>query len=152
LDDVGRAYDFAQERNLPITLLLGRHTIDTLVSFYMRTASGFDIVFGAGGELLDDAFVQVNPSHSAEIIQDLVVPKPAQRGSFRFPGTLLVRPPAATSDRFGRRRFPRSTGLVAHKIGNVATDRHLAAELAPLYLVRAKYSPEPPFGLGHVLS
>src|SRR5260221_5565611 len=53
LDDVGRAYDLAQERNLPITLSLGRHTMDTLVSFYMRTPSGFDIEFGAGGELLN---------------------------------------------------------------------------------------------------
>lgn len=64
LDDVGRAYDLVQERNLPITLSLGRHTMDTLVSFYMRSPSGFDIEFGAGGELLGDDFVQVNPSHS----------------------------------------------------------------------------------------
>jgi extradiol dioxygenase len=64
LDDVGRAYDLVQERNLPMTLSLGRHTMDTLVSFYMRSPSGFDIEFGAGGELLGDDFVQVNPSHS----------------------------------------------------------------------------------------
>lgn len=64
LDDVGRAYDLAQERNLPIKVSLGRHTMDTLVSFYMRTPSGFDIEFGAGGQLLDNDFVQVNPSHS----------------------------------------------------------------------------------------
>jgi hypothetical protein len=38
--------------------------MDTLVSFYMRTPSGFDIEFGAGSQLLDDDFVQVNPSHS----------------------------------------------------------------------------------------
>jgi hypothetical protein len=31
---------------------------------YMRTPSGFDIEFGAGGELLGDDFVQVNPLHS----------------------------------------------------------------------------------------
>jgi hypothetical protein len=64
LDDVGRAYDLVQKRNLPITLSLGWHTMDTLVSFYMRSPSGFDIEFGAGGQLLDDDFVQVNPSHS----------------------------------------------------------------------------------------
>jgi extradiol dioxygenase len=64
LDDVGRAYDLVQERNLPITLSLGRHTMDTLVSFYMRTPGGFDIEFGAGGELLSDDIVQINPSHS----------------------------------------------------------------------------------------
>lgn len=38
--------------------------MDTLVSFYMRTPGDFDIEFGAGGQLLDHAFVQVNPSHS----------------------------------------------------------------------------------------
>ena len=62
LDDVGRAYDLAQERNLPITLSLGRHTMDTLVSFYMGSPSGFVIDFGAGGALLGDDFVQVNQS------------------------------------------------------------------------------------------
>ncbi len=36
--------------------------MDTLVSFYMRSPSGFDIEFGAGGALLGDDFVQVNQS------------------------------------------------------------------------------------------
>ena len=40
LDDVGRAYDLAQERNLPITLSFGQHTMDTLVSFYLRSPGG----------------------------------------------------------------------------------------------------------------
>jgi extradiol dioxygenase len=40
LDDVGIACDVAQERQLPITLTLGRHQMDTLVSFYMRSPSG----------------------------------------------------------------------------------------------------------------
>jgi hypothetical protein len=64
IDDVGRAYDLVQERNLPVTLSLGRHTMDTLISFYMRTPSGFDIEFGAGGEHLADDFVQQFPSYS----------------------------------------------------------------------------------------
>src|SRR3984957_10272605 len=58
LDDVGVAYDLVQERQLPITLSLGRHQMDTLVSFYMRSPSGFDIEFGAGGEQLGPDFVQ----------------------------------------------------------------------------------------------
>jgi extradiol dioxygenase len=63
LDDVGKAYDLVQERDLQITMTLGRHTMDTLVSFYMRSPTGFDIEFGAGGVMLDDAtFVQENPS------------------------------------------------------------------------------------------
>jgi hypothetical protein len=64
LDDVGIAYDVAQERQLPITLTLGRHQMDTLVSFYMRSPSGFDIEFGTGGEQLGDDFVQQDPSSS----------------------------------------------------------------------------------------
>jgi hypothetical protein len=52
--------------------------MDTLVSFYMRTPSGFDIEFGAGGELLDDDVVQVNPSHS-EVLD--------HKTRFKGPGT-----------------------------------------------------------------
>lgn len=62
LDDVGKAYDIVQEREMPITMSLGRHMMDTLVSFYMRSPTGFDIEFGAGGVVLDENYVQVNPS------------------------------------------------------------------------------------------
>jgi extradiol dioxygenase len=64
LDDVGKAYDLVQERGIPITLSLGRHSMDRLVSFYMRGPSGFDLEFGAGGELLGPDFVMQSPSHS----------------------------------------------------------------------------------------
>ena len=57
------AYDLAQQRKLPITLTMGRPQMDALVSFYMRTPSGFDMEFGAGGALLDDDFVQLDPSN-----------------------------------------------------------------------------------------
>jgi hypothetical protein len=39
---------------------------------------------------------------------------------------------------------------VAHEIANVATDRHLAAEFAPLHSMRAQDLPDPPFHPGHV--
>jgi hypothetical protein len=48
--------------------------------------------------------------------------------------------------------FHDQPGLVAHKIGNVAADRHLAAELVPRHLMRAQDLPEPPFRLGHALA
>nr|WP_239074647.1 VOC family protein [Streptomyces sp. SID10853] len=65
LDDVGRAWDLVQERDdIPVTVTLGRHMSDTLISFYMRSPTGFDIEFGANGELLTDDFVQTNPSTS----------------------------------------------------------------------------------------
>jgi extradiol dioxygenase len=62
LDDVGRAYDIVQERETPITMSLGRHTMDSLVSFYLRTPTGFDMEFGAGGDELTDDYVQLSPS------------------------------------------------------------------------------------------
>ncbi|MEU1574180.1 VOC family protein [Streptomyces collinus] len=62
MDDVGRAWDLVQERELPITTTLGRHMPDTLISFYMRTPTGFDIECGAQGERLDDDYVQNTPA------------------------------------------------------------------------------------------
>jgi extradiol dioxygenase len=38
--------------------------MDRLVSFYMRGPSGFDLEFGAGGELLGPHFVLQSPSES----------------------------------------------------------------------------------------
>jgi extradiol dioxygenase len=65
LEDVGKAHDLVQEREIPITLSPGRHAMDTMISFYLRTPTGFDVEFGANGELIDDAtFVQTNPSYS----------------------------------------------------------------------------------------
>jgi hypothetical protein len=32
---------------------LGRHTNDRMTSFYVRTPSGFEIEYGAGGRLID---------------------------------------------------------------------------------------------------
>jgi hypothetical protein len=61
---------------------------------------------------------------------------------------------------FSRRRatvlaaveFYDQPGLVAHKVGNVAADRHLAAELAPLTCRERHILPRLPFRLGHVLA
>ncbi|MDX2937783.1 VOC family protein [Streptomyces ipomoeae] len=47
--DVGIAYDLVQEREVPISMTLGSHTIDPVVSFYCRTPSGFDLEFAHGG-------------------------------------------------------------------------------------------------------
>jgi extradiol dioxygenase len=64
LDDVGRAYDIVNAQDdIPLTMTLGRHALDSLVSFYLRTPTGFDMEFGAGGAAIDDAsFVMLNPS------------------------------------------------------------------------------------------
>jgi 2,3-dihydroxybiphenyl 1,2-dioxygenase len=53
LDDVGFAWDLAQRRNIEITLDLGRHSNDHMVSFYMRTPSGFEVEYGYGARTVD---------------------------------------------------------------------------------------------------
>ena len=52
--DVGRAYDRAiRNGNVPVAATLGQHVNDKMVSFYMRTPSGFDIEYGCGGLVID---------------------------------------------------------------------------------------------------
>lgn len=60
VDDVGRALDVVNERGLPLAMSLGRHTNDLMTSFYVRTPSGFEIEYGAGGRQIDDATWQVD--------------------------------------------------------------------------------------------
>lgn len=48
LDDVGLAYDIVQARGIPLTMTLGRHPNDRMVSFYVRSPSGFEIEYGWG--------------------------------------------------------------------------------------------------------
>lgn len=54
-DDVGRALDIVNERKLPLAMTLGKHTNDLMFSFYVRSPSGFEIEYGAGGRAIDDA-------------------------------------------------------------------------------------------------
>jgi len=55
LDDVGRALDLCQERGVPLSMSLGRHSNDRMISFYMANPSGFDVEYGWGGRLIDEA-------------------------------------------------------------------------------------------------
>jgi 2,3-dihydroxybiphenyl 1,2-dioxygenase len=55
LDDVGATFYLCQEKGLTITRSLGRHINDRMLSFYMQSPSGFDIEYGWGGRLVDDA-------------------------------------------------------------------------------------------------
>lgn len=54
LDDVGRAYDVVQREGHPVAFTYGRHTNDQTTSFYVYTPSGWQLEFGAGGQLIDD--------------------------------------------------------------------------------------------------
>lgn len=49
LDDVGKALDRAIAARVHISASLGKHMNDKMLSFYMRTPSGFDIEYGTGG-------------------------------------------------------------------------------------------------------
>jgi 2,3-dihydroxybiphenyl 1,2-dioxygenase len=54
IDDVGSTYDLIRDRGIPLTATLGRHTNDHMLSFYMRTPSGFDVEYGYGARTVDD--------------------------------------------------------------------------------------------------
>jgi 3,4-dihydroxy-9,10-secoandrosta-1,3,5(10)-triene-9,17-dione 4,5-dioxygenase len=54
IDMVGRAIDRANERGVQIVSTFGMHTNDHMVSFYMRSPSGFAIEYGTGGRKVDD--------------------------------------------------------------------------------------------------
>jgi hypothetical protein len=59
IDDVGSALDIVNERRIPLAMSLGRHTNDHMTSFYVRSPSGFEIEYGTGGRLIDDATWEV---------------------------------------------------------------------------------------------
>ena len=51
--EVGRALDRMREHQVLQTATLGQHTNDRMISFYMRTPSGFELEFGCGGAVVD---------------------------------------------------------------------------------------------------
>ena len=55
LDDVGRAMDRCLRQKVPLVSTLGRHVNDLMVSFYLHTPGGFEIEYGTGGRIVDDA-------------------------------------------------------------------------------------------------
>jgi extradiol dioxygenase len=67
LDDVGTALDLCNARKLPLAMGLGRHTNDFMTSFYVRSPSGFEIEYGWGGRVVDDATWEVR-SYDAQSI------------------------------------------------------------------------------------
>lgn len=55
LDDVGRGLDRAMAAGHPIAMDIGKHPNDLMTSFYVRTPSGFELEYGTGGVVVDDA-------------------------------------------------------------------------------------------------
>ena len=54
LDAVGRAYDRVLDGAAPLITSFGKHTNDEMLSFYVRTPSGFGLEYGTGGVQVDE--------------------------------------------------------------------------------------------------
>jgi extradiol dioxygenase len=59
LNDVGTTYELCRKQGVPLSMDLGRHSNDRMLSFYVRTPGGFEIEYGWGGLLIDDSKWQV---------------------------------------------------------------------------------------------
>jgi hypothetical protein len=67
VDDVGSTYYLCQDQGIEISGTLGRHTNDHMMSFYMRSPSGFEIEYGWGARIVDDATWQVQKHEAPSI-------------------------------------------------------------------------------------
>ncbi len=54
LDTVGRAYDRILEGAAPLGATLGKHTNDEMISYYVKTPSGWEMEYGYGGLEIDE--------------------------------------------------------------------------------------------------
>ena len=54
IDDVGETLELCERRGLPVATSLGRHPNDRMLSFYLRTPSGFDVECGTGGRVVHE--------------------------------------------------------------------------------------------------
>jgi len=67
LDDVGVAYSLCRRNEVPLASTLGRHTNDHMVSFYVRSPSGFEIEYGWGARTIDDRTWKVQTHRAPSI-------------------------------------------------------------------------------------
>ncbi len=96
IDDVGTAYELAEEHDIPITLTIGRHSNDRQFSFYHSTPSSFHVEYGWGGlEVVDEDWVPRVYDRTA-----VWGHKPHPSGSGRPPGAMhpLADPEVAPVD------------------------------------------------------
>lgn len=76
MDDVGLAYDRAQDHRVVIEQSLGRHPNDRMFSFYAHTPSGFQFEFGYGGRIVNDETWQPTTYHQVSEWGHRRVPRP----------------------------------------------------------------------------
>lgn len=67
IDDVGRTLSRHRDRDIPVSMDVGRHTNDGMLSFYSRSPSGFDVEFGCEGILVDEATWTVDEITAASV-------------------------------------------------------------------------------------
>lgn len=53
MDEVGRAMGRQETHDVKLSATLGRHINDDMISFYMKTPSGFDMEYGCGCLVVD---------------------------------------------------------------------------------------------------
>ena len=54
IDDVGSALEICNREKVPLLMGFGRHTNDQMLSFYLRTPTGWDLEYGYGAIEIDD--------------------------------------------------------------------------------------------------
>ena len=59
LNDVGLAYDRCLKAGLHMTMAIGHHPNDKVISFYVQSPSGFSVEYGHGSIIIDDATWEV---------------------------------------------------------------------------------------------
>jgi biphenyl-2,3-diol 1,2-dioxygenase len=67
IDDVCSTMYLCQDRGVPVAASLGRHTNDHMVSFYLRTPSGFEVEYGYGARVIDDDTWKVQQHEAGSI-------------------------------------------------------------------------------------
>ena len=67
INDIGRALDAAAENNVEMMTSLGRHTNDQMVSFYLKSPSGFGVEYGWGAITVDDSVWTVRHHNSGSM-------------------------------------------------------------------------------------
>jgi 2,3-dihydroxybiphenyl 1,2-dioxygenase len=67
VDDVGSTYYLCQDQGVEISGTIGRHTNDHMMSFYLRTPSGFEVEYGWGARIVDDTTWQVQKHEAPSI-------------------------------------------------------------------------------------
>jgi hypothetical protein len=80
IDGVGLCLDRVEDNGVEVTSRLGKHTNDHMISFYMRTPSGFRLEYGWNGRTIDDEERwQVNSYDRASIWGHRRTPAPTPR-------------------------------------------------------------------------